>query len=194
MRISAFAVTTVTVALLCGTLFAGPLTHEQGDVVLQGGVGFGMLGWYGSVVIPPVSAAIEYGFHDVISAGPTVAYGQTRDYYGYSYYGWEYSYTYTAVGVRACFHPLSFPDFPEFPLSDKIDLYGGGVVGAVLVSYTVEEPIGYMGDPIRYQTRGNYPLFGAFVGGRYYFVPHLAAVLEMGAGLGYVNFALAARF
>jgi len=184
----------VATVLLCSAAVAGDLTHEQGDVILQGGVGLGIPGWYGNVTVPPVSAVIEYGFHDVVSVGATAGYAESRYGYLYGDYRWEYKYSYTAVGVRGCFHPLSIPDIPEFPHSDKLDLYAGGIVGAVIVSHTVNEPTGYAGGPVHYQAGSSYPLFGAFLGARYYFVKHIAATLEMGHNIGWINAALTARF
>ena len=73
-----------------------PTVFQPGEKIVQGGLGFGMMGVYGDVVIPPISFSIDVakeieGFP--ISFGGII--GLAKSEYDWSYaYSDEYKWTY----------------------------------------------------------------------------------------------------
>jgi hypothetical protein len=161
-------------------------TFLKGDKVLNVGLGLGSTlysGTYYSSQVPPVSASLDIGIVDgvlekgVIGVGPYVGYSS----YKYEYMGWGWKYSNIILGARGSFH---------YPLVDKLDTYAGVLLGFNIV--TSKE----IGDPTG--TDDNYGSGGlawsGFIGGRYYFTDALAAMLELGYGIAWLNLGLALKF
>lgn len=159
---------------------------EVGDKDLNVGIGFGAT-WYSGVgfktTLPPVSLSFDYGFKDDIGPGVLGIGG----YLGFSSYKWEYSYIYTygekyttiIIGARGTYHM-------EFV--DKLDTYGGLLLGYRIVSSKYYGDLGYaIGSTV-----GSGVAYAFFVGGRYYLTDNIAGFLELGYGIAY--FTLGATF
>lgn len=157
---------------------------EEGDKVLNLGIGFGSTYYSGtlySTALPPISASFEVGIKDGIldegSLGVGGYVGFSR--YKYEYLSWGYNYTNFVIGARGVFH---------YPFMDKLDTYGGLMLGFRVVS--AKE----FGDAIfgyDYSTSSSGLTSSIFVGGRYYFSDNLAAMLELGYGISYINLGIA---
>lgn len=154
-----------------------PITFQPGEKIVQAGLGFGMMGVYGDVVIPPISFSVDIakeieGFP--ISFGGII--GLAKSEYDWSYWTDEYKWTYTyfLLGARAAYHlKLESP---------KIDPYGGIMLGYNIVS--VKEPDSY---PVGYSSKSSYMMYGFYGGARYFFNPKMAVYAELGYGFGYLN-------
>ena len=157
-----------------------PVAFQPGEKIIQGGLGFGMMGVYGDVVIPPISVSIDIakeieGFP--ISFGGII--GLAKSEYDYSYYNsddWKWTYTYFMLGARAAYHlKLKSP---------KIDPYGGIMLGYNIVSF--KEPSGW-DSTYNYSGGNSYLVYGFYGGARYFFNPKMAVYAELGYGFGYLN-------
>lgn len=182
-------------AILFATLgYSQSPTFNEGDVVLNAGIGFGTSlysGGYYSSTIPPLSASLEFGVKDDfitddLTLGIGGYVGHTASKYEASWgnqtYGWKYSYT--VVGVRGVLH---------YPLVDNLDTYAGLMLGYNIVnSKEIGNWAGLYG--VGYNaTTGGFTTSG-FVGGRYYFTDNIGGMLELGWGVAYVNLGLAVKF
>jgi hypothetical protein len=158
-----------------------PTAFQPGEKIVQAGLGFGMMGVYGDVVIPPISLSIDMAKE---IEGYPISYGAiiglAKSEYGWSYWtGDKWTYTYFLLGARAAYH-LKMK-------SDKIDPYGGLMLGYNIVSY--KEPSGW--DPAyNYSAKSSYLMYGFYGGARYFFNPKMAVYAELGYGFGYLNLGL----
>lgn len=85
---------------------------------------------------------------------------------------WRYSYT--IIGVRGDYH---------FYTTDKLDTYGGLMLGYDIVS---DKRHGE-GDGADSNASGSDASFSIYVGGRYFFNPHIGAFAELGYGIAWLN-------
>jgi hypothetical protein len=136
--------------------------YSKGDKLLN--VGIGLNSYYAGGI--PLTAALEVGVTEDISAGGSL---------GYLSYGGNYGFRILYLGARASYHVNKLINLNN----DKIDLYGGAGLG--YRSYKWKDDYG-----LGYNANYNGIYFGGFVGGRYYFKPNIAGVMELGAG-GYSN-------
>ncbi|MBN2215727.1 MAG: hypothetical protein JW723_15970 [Bacteroidales bacterium] len=156
-------------------------SFEVGDKDVNLGIGFGAT-WYSGVgyktTIPPVCASLDFGFKDDIGPGVLGLGG----YVGFSSYKWEYSYLYTygykyttfILGGRATYHM-------EF--IDKLDTYGGLLLGFRLVNDKYFGDIGYT-----YTSGvGSGLAYSFFIGGKYYLADNIAVFGELGYGIAYLT-------
>jgi len=165
------------VAIVVGLNAEYPAAFQPGEKIVQAGLGFGMMGVYGDVVIPPISVSVDIakeieGYP--ISFGGII--GLAKSEYDWSYWTDEYKWTYTyfLLGARAAYHlKLESP---------KIDPYGGLMLGYNIVS--VKEPDNY---PVGYSSKSSYMMYGFYGGARYFFNPKMAVYAELGYGFGYFN-------
>jgi hypothetical protein len=182
-----------TIALIF--IFATSLNaqeFEEGDKVLNLGIGFGSATFTGSFynpVIPPLSASFEVGIKDGLLDFDDASLG-VGGFVGFSRYKWEwnsfglaygYNYTNFVIGARGVIH---------YPFIEKLDTYGGILVGYRIVSSSD------FGDPVtgtNYSTVSNNLVGSFFIGGRYYFTDNLAAMLELGYGVSTLNFGIALK-
>ncbi len=162
---------------------------EEGDKVLNLGIGFGSsfyTGTFYNASIPPVSASFEVGVKDGILDEGSIGVG---GYLGFSKYKWEYlnnygyNYTNFIIGARGVFH---------YPFIDKLDTYTGVLLGfRVVSSNSFGDPTGGFNN----YTASSSGIVGSwYVGGRYYFSESLAAMLELGYGISYINLGIALKF
>jgi hypothetical protein len=132
---------------------------------------------------PPVSASFEMGIKDGVLDEGSIGVG---GYVGFSRYKWEYlgwgwNYTNFILGARGVFH---------YPFMDKLDTYAGLMLGFRVVSSKE------FGDAVfryNYSSSSSGLVTSAFVGGRYYFSDNLAAMLELGYGISYINLGIALK-
>lgn len=168
-------------------LYAQESTFNKGDKVLNLGLGLGSTlysGTYYTGTVPPVSGSLEFGVVDnviekgVVGVGPYVGYSSYK--YEYSDWGWKYSNI--IIGVKGNFH---------YPLLEKLDTYTG-----LLIGYNVSSSKEF-GDPVPgwdYSHTAGVVAWSWFVGGRYYFKETIAAMLELGYGIAYLNIGVALKF
>ncbi len=162
-------------ALVTTPTYAQSNAFNKGDKVVSLGLGFGLGGVYGSSSTPTFSLGFDYGL-DVpkISIGGLVAYASSSDDFGY---GYSWKYTYIVIGARGAYHFLED--------NKNIDAYAGLILGYNVVSASWNGTIAQPG--YGYSASASYMLFGAFVGGRYYFSPKFAVFAELGYGAGIIT-------
>jgi len=160
------------IALFCLTLIvataeAGP--YKAGAKDLNLGIGLGS-NLYGDQVIPPLSASLDFGYNKDISIGGYLGFATTS----YGYIGYEWDYTHIIIGARGAYH---------FYNEDKIDAYGGLMLGYNIIS--VSEPDGWGG--VGYSSESSHITYNLFLGARYNFNPKISAFAELGYGIAYLT-------
>lgn len=156
---------------------------EEGDKVVNLGIGFGSTYYSGSLnsmVIPPLSASFELGIKDGVLDEGSIGVGGYVGFsrYKWEYFDWGYNYTNFILGARGVFH---------YPLVDDLDTYAGALLGFRIESASeFGSPVGYDYNP---NTGGIVLSF--YLGGRYYFSDNLAAMMELGYGISYINLGIA---
>jgi len=162
------------------------LMFLKGEKVLNLGLGLGNTLYSGSYYksqVPPVSASLEIGVVDnviekgVVGVGPYLGYSSFK--YEYSDWGWKYSNI--IIGARGSFH---------YPLVDKLDTYTGLLLGYNIAS-SKEFGNSVPGWDYSYSAGGL--TWSWYIGGRYYFKENLAAMLELGYGIAYLNLGIALK-
>ncbi|MEO7177154.1 MAG: hypothetical protein ABI002_15315 [Saprospiraceae bacterium] len=144
------------------------------NIDLGVGIGLGSPYAYGTSVIPPIFAQIDFGIADKISVGGMVGYSTSK--YGYTSYNWRYSYI--LIGARGNYHwGKHLPKLPE-----KLDLYAGLNLGYYIVNVNYDGFGGTIDDGVN-----NSIFLGGQVGGRWFFKPNMAAFAEVGAGIAYLK-------
>jgi hypothetical protein len=161
---------------------------KSNEKVLQIGIGYGLMGIYGDVKIPPVSASLDFAsISDKITFGAFVGYSSSQfktsipsykvvNYYPYYIYtnvdyGWDYSYL--ILGARGAYHFLD---------EQKMDAYVGLLLGYNVVSASA------FGDlPTSVSASANYVIYGFYLGGRYAFSEKIGVFGELGYGAGYIT-------
>ncbi|HVO75124.1 MAG TPA: hypothetical protein VMT35_13935 [Ignavibacteriaceae bacterium] len=145
--------------------------YQKNMEILNAGLGTGLYGIYGSSDFPPISVGLQYGVHEKISVGGLLGYSSSS----YGYLGLNWSYSYFFIGARGEYHLV----YPQVDIPKNLDLYGGLTLGFNIV--TVSEPSQRVQG---YSAQGSYALFGAHIGGRYYFSETIGAFMELGFGVG----------
>jgi hypothetical protein len=169
-------------------------SFQKGTNVLSLGIGLGssLPSYSGSSQTPAISAQYERGIWDIGGPGVISLGGYVGDksfkYSGkVSGYGWSEKWNYTIVGVRSAYHYTGISN-------KKVDVYGGIMLSANIVGYKYEDNSGYNR---QYASAGNYNSgagFTGFVGGRYYFSNHIAAMAELGYGVSYLSLGASFKF
>jgi hypothetical protein len=161
-------------------------------VLINAGIGFGLLAPGYDLGIPPISASADFKLPVAvpITVGPLVALAsQTYSWNlntGASIYGYKFTYTHFAIGARGMYH---------FNFLKNLDTYAGLVLGYVIsngkADYTGEWGNSVKTDP----TNLSYFLWGINIGARYFFTNNIGAYLELGySGLQVVNLGLSLKF
>lgn len=162
---------------------------QKGAVVLQPGIGYGLIGTEGEVEVPPVSVNLEFSGSSEWSIGGYVGYASSKATIISSSNtgGWwtlpDYGFkaTYVIFGGRLNYHMN--------PESEKVDTYAGVMLGYNAVS--VSEWGGNVNRPASLNFSG--VLYGGQVGVRYYLSPALGVFTEAGYGIGYVTAGLSLK-
>jgi hypothetical protein len=155
---------------------------DEGDIVLSFGLGLGStyypLGSAYKTTIPPIFVAGDYCLRADLGPGNLGVGG----YLGFSGYKWDESFTdywikYNTfiIGARGTYH---FTD-----LVDKLDLYGGLLLGAEVVSHRDNfEGIDYYDN---YNSSG--VAYSLFAGARYFLSDNFAVMGELGYGIAVLS-------
>ena len=155
-------------------------SFREGSKVINLQIGFGSTlygaGYKGS--FPPISISYEqevaegkWGVGGYL-ATTSAKWGSGSDY-------WKFSYT--VIGARGAYH---------FYTTDKIDTYGGLMLGYDIVSSKWKGE----GSENTFKASGSGVAYAFFVGGRYYFSDHIGASAELGYGVSVLNLGLAFKF
>jgi hypothetical protein len=171
----------VGVMLLSLTTSTKAQLFDQGDIVLSFGLGLGATyyvhGWGYKTTVPPIFVAGDYCLREDLGPG-NLGVGAYMGYsaYKYEYYDdWGWKYNTLIIGARGTYH---FVD-----LVDKLDLYGGIMLGAEIVSS--KEFGDYYGDDYNANSGGvAYDVFG---GARYYFSDSFGVMGELGYGISWLK-------
>jgi hypothetical protein len=139
---------------------------DKGNVLLNGGFGFGY--YYAGGV--PILFSAEFALNDAISIGPYLGFTTWRQ----SYFGYKYSYTFIDFGARGSYHLNKHLNLN----TDKLDLYGGVMLGYRVSSYNYDGPGVDYDDSYPSSVTG-----GLFAGARWYFTDRFSANAELGYGV-----------
>ena len=169
------------------SLRAQESTFNEGNLVFNAGLGLGTTLYSGrhySSFLPPISVSGEYGLiEDFIAEDITLGVGGYIGLAGAEYRfpasNWGWRYNYTVIGVRGALH---------YPLVDKLDTYGGIMLGynAVSVRDVGDVPSGFS------SASGGLSL-AIYLGGRYYFSERFGLMGEVGYGVSYLNIGVALK-
>jgi hypothetical protein len=164
-------------------------THAQlfdkGDKIVSLGFGLGSTYYSYSAAyktsIPPLWISGDYCIMEKLGPGNLGA-GAYFGYSGYKskwYYNndpYGYKYNVYIIGARGTYH---FVD-----LIDKLDLYGGLLLGAKIVT---NKEYGYW-EPTHYNTaNGSGLAYSFFAGARYFFTDNLSGMAELGYGIAWLS-------
>jgi len=187
MRISCLA---AMLALLSISSHAQNSQFKKGQIDVNAGVGFvtplfDISGFGIKTKVPPISIAADYAINDEVSAGIILATAQDNVYTdlydlntGEQYYGRLSTLKHVIVGGRVLYH---------FSLAEKLDTYGGGMLGYNIVTEKIDPNVQVM-DQSKIKVKGfTYTLL---LGARYHFTPHAGLFLELGYGVTVINLGL----
>ena len=147
---------------------SGQMKFQKGDALINLGVG---AGYYYAGGVSGIASA-EFFVNDALSVGPYV--GLTSYNYNYNFgSNYKYRYTFIDFGGRISYHYSKHLNLR----TDKLDLYGGALLGFVASSYSGTKVNGY-NDPYDGSVRA-----GIFAGVRYFFTPVFAVNGEVGYGI-----------
>jgi hypothetical protein len=174
------------------SLMAQNNNFAQGDKVLNVGIGIGSTLYAGTGYtskVPPVSVSLEFGFKDDfldvqdLSLGLGGYFGYTsskwESSWGGGVWGWEYSSI--IIGPRGTLH---------YPFVDNLDTYTGLMIGYNIVS-SKSYGTSFLGD---YSVSASGIAWSYYLGARYYFTDNIAAMVELGYGIAYLNLGVALKF
>lgn len=173
----------VGVVIFASTItMADAQTVKKGDVVFQTGVG--LLPTYfmdkGKMLVPPVSASVDYRMGSILSVGAFGAYSSTETntikLEDGSAFKWQNDSW--MAGVKVAAHSANF---------DRVDVYGGFTLGYQIpdIKANVEIP-GEQRLPEPTNVK-NHWIYAGFVGVAGYLTPHLGVYGELGYGISLLN-------
>lgn len=187
-------------ALICAVAFNAPEANaqsfEKGQVDVNLGVGLlpTFVGAGVKASMPPVSVSVDYGVSEKISIGGYIGYSNAKsEKYSYSTFGanftpktvdYQWKYSYIIVGVRGAYH---------FYQNDKIDAYGGALLGYNIASVNLETNDNSIENSIPKVNAGGVA-WSAFLGARYRFSPKMGLFGELGYGISILNLGLNLKF
>lgn len=151
----------------------------EGSTRVHAGIGFGSPYTYsGSKMgIPPLHASFEIGVTDKIGVGGLIGYTSSsiEESFLSSSYSWRFSYL--IVGARGAYHFLT---------DDKIDLYGGVMLGYNIASAKFESTDATLETFFTEPSVGGVA-YGFFGGGRYNVKDNLAVFAELGYSISWIS-------
>jgi hypothetical protein len=176
--------------LSCGFFIGNAQVVEKGDKLVNLGLGLGSALYSGSFYktsVPPISASLEVIIKDdlfdgkgALGVGGYLGYSANKSEYnwGGGTYGWKYSNI--IIGPRGYLH---------YNLVEKLDTYAGAMLG-----YWISSNKEYGTIQLGYNA-GSYGgvIFSGFVGARYFFNEKVAAMVELGSGITYLNIGVALK-
>ncbi|MDR2286675.1 MAG: hypothetical protein LBE04_04260 [Prevotellaceae bacterium] len=131
-------------------------------------------GW--KTTFPPISFTGEYGIVDgLIDGKASIGAGVDVSYIGTKYYDLYlklYKYSNLIFGIRGAFH---------YQFIDKLDTYAGLLIGYKIVSGNSDYAI-------------NEPVWGYYVGARYYLTDNFAIMSEIGNNVSLISIGVAYKF
>ena len=150
--------------LFAGVETFGQASYDKGDVLLNFGFGAGYYYAGGT----PIIASADIMLNDAFSVGPYVGFTS----WGYRSFGYKWNYTFIDFGARGAYHFSKHLNMN----TDKLDLYGGVILGFVVSSFDDNTGTPYT-DPYGSTLRG-----GIVGGARYYFGNSFGVNGEVGLG------------
>jgi hypothetical protein len=188
-------VSVMMILIATSTLFAeNDQSFGRGAKLVQVGIGAGVIGSSGGdrrLMIPPLTASIEYGVFNIMSLGLCAGLAGFKDAIGQRYDNvdddWAVKYYAMMVAGKAALHPLGHH-------SRTIDPYIGALLGYTFINANEEKSLSVPFDVQVDRSLKDYLQWGAFAGIRYYFMPHAALFVEAGASFGFVNVGLTLKF
>jgi hypothetical protein len=165
----------------------------KGTNIVSAGIGLGssILSYSAASQTPALSLQYERGVWDIGGPG-VISLGGYIGYKGYSYsgkagaYSYDQKWHYTVVGIRSAYHYNGFN-------VDKLDVYGGAMLSYNHLSYTYSDN-GGAGGVSGSGSYGSAVGLSLYVGGRYFFTDNIAALIELGYGVAYLNVGIAIKF
>lgn len=171
---------------LCLTPFFANAQYRQGEVMVNGGISLGLLGYgYGthSGGFPPLTVNVEYSIDDRLAFGPFIGFfSRTYKSIGYdrvtgARYPTTSGFSSFAFGARGTYHGTSLIN-ELFDISideDRFDIYATGLIGYEIYSWDYDQYA--MTD----NKSGRF-ILGPVLGGRYHFNEQFSTFLEIGRG------------
>lgn len=154
----------VVLLALSARVVSAQVKYGKGDAIVNLGIGAG----YSAA--PTFAANAEFFIDDAISIGPYLGIGGERDNFGA---GYHVNYTYFNLGGRASYHFSKWLNLR----TNKLDLYGGGVLGYAFV----HESDNYNSN---YDYHSSQATVSIVAGGRWYFSQKFGVNAEFGTGYG----------
>ena len=180
---------------LCMTTLTANAQYSKGDMLLNGGLSVGLIGYggfgYGSSTLgfPPLTVNLEYSLDERFAVGPYLGYF-SRTYRSGSY---RHGFSVFGFGGRGTFHASSsLNEWFNWSIDeDKWDIYASAVLGFQVFSWNRDE-----NDPFRgYSNSSGALVLGPILGARYFLNPSLGVFAETGRGaLGAITLGVSAKF
>ncbi|UKJ08588.1 hypothetical protein [Solitalea lacus] len=161
-------------------------TFLKGDKVLNFGVGLASTGYSGngySTTVPPLSVSMEFAVKDNLFNDSKCGLG-VAPYIGYASYNYGYNFGFGATKTKLTDLVIGVNGNVHYELAKKLDTYAGLMLGYENVSWK-DSGFNYVA--------GSGMFVGLNIGGRYYFNDNLAAMMELGYGVTYLNLGLALK-
>lgn len=134
-------------------------------------------------VVPPLSISLEFNVADeLFDENSSVGVGGYLGFAGYNYTGLnsDASFSNFLLGARGALH---------YQFIEQLDTYAGLMLGYRIVNWNTN--VG----GFDFGTAAASGFISAFyIGGRYYFNENIAAMLELGYGIAYINLGVAFKF
>lgn len=189
---------------------ASAQAFEQGTTAINLGIGLGgtQYSYLSGIdndysVSPMFLLSLEHGIANIDNIGAIgvgLLAGRKTVSLKYSYGDNAYEYDYnqkwsnTVIGVRGALH------FGELIQVEKLDVYGGLMIGYNIGSYKDKSTqtrksdgrVTDIGDNYHYKL--SFVTWGLYAGGRYFFSEHFGGYAEVGYGASYFNLGLTAKF
>jgi hypothetical protein len=162
---------------------------DEGDVILSFGLGLGStyytVGTYYKTTLPPIFITGDYCLREDLGPG-NLGIGGYLGISGYKYEypssDWNVKYNTFIIGGRGTYH---FTD-----LVDKLDLYGGILLGAEIVTAK------YSDNDLEdvYDADGSGVAYSIFAGARYFLTDNFAVMGELGYGIAWLSIGVSLKF
>lgn len=153
-------------------------TFGEGALLGNAGIGLGFTYGAGTTAVPPVAISADYGITEEIGIGGYVGYASAKE----SILNYDWKYSYTIIGARGTYH---------FKTDEKLDLYGGALLGYVVGSVKLESD-NELSPLIAEPTVGGFA-WSFFAGGRYMFNEKIGAYGELGYGISVLTLGVTAK-